>query len=73
MRDWWELLSIFTLKLFQGLLVLFSSPKRKVEKCLKCRLSLDVFPLAKQRQVKVKVPFSFKFNTRELPVIDLQA
>ena len=73
MRDWWELLSIFTLKLFQGLLVLFCPRKLKVEKCLKCRLSLDVFSLAKQRQVKVKVPFSFKFNTREFPVIDLWA
>ena len=70
MRDWRELLSIFALKLFQGLLVLFSSRKRKVEKCLKCKLSLGVFSLAKQRQVKVTVPLSFKFNARELPVID---
>ena len=60
MRDWRELLGIFALKLFQGLLVLLSSRKRKVEKSLKCRLSLGVFSLAKQRQAKVEVPFSFK-------------
>ena len=71
MRDWREFLNIFAFKLFKGLLVLFSSRKRRVEKCLKCRLSVGVFSLAKQRQVKVKVPFSFKFSTRELPVIDL--
>ena len=71
MRDWREWLSIFAFKLFQGLLVLFSSRKRKVEKCLKCRLSLGVFSLAKQRHLKVLVPFGFKFNTRKLPVIDL--
>ena len=71
MCDWRELLGIFAFKLFQGLLVLISSRKRKVEKCLKCRLSFGVFSLTKQKQVKVKVPFSFKFSTRELPAIDL--
>ena len=62
MCDWRELLSIFAFKLFEGLLVLFSSRKRRVEKCLKCRLSLGVFSLSKQRQVKVKKPFSCKSN-----------
>ena len=71
MRDWRELLTIYALKLFQVLLVLLSSRTREVEKCLKCRLSLGVLSLAKQRQVKVEVTFSLKFNTRELPVIDL--
>ena len=71
MRDWRKLLSIFAFKLLQGLLVPFSSRKRKVEKCLKCRLNLGVFSLAKQIEAKVKVPFSFKLNTRESLVIDL--
>ena len=75
MRDWRELLSIFALKLFHGLLVAYCSvpvsEKLRIEKCLKCRLSLGVFSLAKQRQVKVKVFFSYMFNIRELPVIDL--